>query len=86
MTVIKRNGRSQEFDINKILLTVENASDEAKAPMSSSDIGNVGEDVQAKIDSLCCEQISSAEIRNIVVDTLKALGFSKVSEYYSKGR
>ena len=84
MKVIKRDGRVQDFDINKIMLTVEYASDSAGAPMASSDIKNVGEDVQVKIGSYSSDYIHSSVIQQFVIDSLKELGFSTVAKYYSE--
>ncbi len=86
MKVIKRDGRIQDFDINKILLSVENASDGADAPMASSDISNIGEDVQEKIDNYGSGHIHSSKIHKFVVEALKKLGFSIVADYYDKNQ
>lgn len=82
MKVIKKDGRIQDFDIQKIRVSVENASDEANAPMSSSDIGNIIEDIQQIIDSSELQRIHVSDIQTMVVNTLKKLGFSVVARYY----
>jgi len=82
--VIKKDGRIQDFDINKIMLTVEYASDSAGAPMASSDISNIGEDVQEKVNSYGSDHIYSSVIQQFVIDSLKELGFSKVAKHYSE--
>jgi transcriptional repressor NrdR len=84
MKVIKKDGRLQDFDINKVMLTVEYASDSAGAPMASSDIKNIGEVVQEKINSYGSDSIHSSVIQQFVIDSLKELGFSKVAKYYSE--
>jgi len=82
MKVIKKDGRVQDFDIEKIRVSIENASDEAKAPMADSDISNIIEDVQKMIDSSGLQRIHSSDIQTMVVNTLKKLGFSVVARYY----
>ncbi len=82
MKVIKKDGRIQDFDIQKIRVSIENASDEANAPMSSSDIGNIIEDIQQIIDSSGLKRIHVSDIQTMVVNTLKKLGFSVVARYY----
>jgi len=84
MKVIKRDGRIQDFDINKVMLTVEYASDSAGAPMASSDIQNIGEDVQEKINSYGSDYIHASVIQQFVIDSLKELGFSIVAKHYSE--
>ncbi len=84
MKVIKKDGRIQDFDINKVLLTVEYASDAASAPMTGSDIGNIGDFIQEKIDSYGSDRINSSEIQKFVLDALEELGFSIVAKYYSE--
>jgi len=84
MKVIKKDGRLQDFDINKVMLTVEYASDSAGAPMAISDIKNIGEDVQEKVNSYGSDHIPSSVIQQFVVDSLKELGFSIVAKHYSE--
>ncbi|NLM27912.1 MAG: ATPase [Clostridiaceae bacterium] len=86
MKVIKRDGRLQDFDINKVLLTVEYASDSAGAPMASSDIKKVGQVVEEKINSYNTDPIHSSVIQQLVIESLKELGFSTVAKHYSEYR
>lgn len=86
MKVIKKDGRMQELNSQKIRLTVESASDEAEAPMSSSDIQNVVEDVEDMIKNSGLERIHTSDIQNMVVNSLKKLGFAVVARYYYKNR
>lgn len=85
MTVIKKDGRIQDFDIEKMRLSVANASDEAKAPMSSSDINLVIRDVMASIESGEIQQhLNTAMLRKFIIDSLIKFGFTMVAKHYSE--
>lgn len=85
MTVIKKDGRIQNFDVEKIRLSVANTSDDAKAPMSSSDLDLVIKDVLASIELVETKQhITTAMLRNFIIDSLIKFGFSKVAKHYSE--
>lgn len=85
MTVIKKDGRIQDFDIEKMRLSIENASDDAKAPMSSSDINLVIKEVMAFIESSDTHQhLNTAMIRKLIIDSLIKFGFTVVAKHYSE--
>lgn len=82
MKVLKRDGRIQEFDINKIKVSISKASDDAEEPMNSSDILNISEDIEKLINKEYNNEIKYSDIRNIVMDHLNENGFKNVSEAY----
>jgi transcriptional repressor NrdR len=85
MTVIKKDGRIQKFDAEKMRLSIENASDDAKAPMSSSDLDLVIKDVMASIELVETKQgLNTAMLRKFIIDSLIKFGFSKVAKHYSE--
>lgn len=85
MTVMKKDGRIQDFDIEKLRLSVANASDEAKAPMSSSDINLVIKDVMESIEAIEAQHhLNTAMLRKFIIDSLKKFGFTLVAKHYSE--
>ena len=45
MKVTKRDGRIQDFDKNKIKVSIMRASDDAKVPLNTSDIENITDSI-----------------------------------------
>lgn len=86
MKVIKRDGRIQEFDINKILLTLEKVSDEIEEPFTESDINNLLEDIENSIKAVSSDRIMVNKIQDVVVEQLEKLGFNKAARHYREYR
>lgn len=84
MKVLKRNGSYQDFDLDKIRLSVERASDEANEPFNTSDLELLGKDIEHAILNCCSDVIHADDIKNIVAMTLMKLGFKKVALYYNE--
>ena len=85
MTIMKKDGRIQGFDIEKMRLSVANASDDAKAPMSSSDINLVIKDVMESIEAVETQyHLNTAMLRKFIIDSLKKFGFTIVAKHYSE--
>ena len=84
MQVIKRNGSIQPFDINKVLLTVERTSDEAKTPLTASDLRNIGNVVTNKLKNKASDYVHATEIKAVVKETLQEMGFALIAKHYSE--
>ena len=85
MTIMKKDGRIQGFDIEKMRLSVANASDNANAPMSSSDINLVVKDVMESIEAVETQyHLNTAMLRKFIIDSLKKFGFTIVAKHYSE--
>lgn len=82
MKVLKRDGRIQEFDIGKIRLTLQRASDEANEPFTGADINVVSKAIEDEIFSNGRNEIMVKEILDIVISKLRELGFSDVARFY----
>ncbi len=82
MKVLKRDGRYQEYDLDKIKLSIERASDEARQPFTLSDIEMLGKDIHSTILNIETDTIKSVDIHNIVYNQLKNAGFDKVARCY----
>lgn len=85
MKVIKRNGRLQEFDINKIKISIMRTSDDLKEPLNSSDIDNVTQSIEDIIKTYNQDSIKAQEIHRIVVEELRKYGFQHIAQAYDEG-
>lgn len=86
MKVVKRDGRIQDFDLNKILITLEKVSDEIVQPFTESDINNLSEDIENSIKALSGDAIEVGKIQDVVVENLEKLGFNKAAKHYREYR
>lgn len=82
MKVIKRDGRVQEFDLDKLARSIDAASDDAGEPLTESDLHNISKDIEAILKSLGKEEITHDEIRKIVLDVLEKEGFKDIAKAY----
>lgn len=82
LKVIKRDGRIQDFNKNKIKLAIGKASDEAKEYFNAADIKNVTGCILKAIGDI--EIIKSSEIHEITVRILKEFGFKKTAKLFEE--
>ena len=84
MQVIKKDGRLQELDANKIKISILNATSGTKALLNESDIKIIVKDIIKIIEDLRSEygNTSSYEIVGVVVEVLKREGFDDVISSY----
>ena len=81
MDIIKKDGRIQKFDSNKVLTSLVNASrDSEEALLNESDLNILVEDIEKTISDLREDgsASSSYEIVGIMIDILKRDGFGSV--------
>ena len=79
--IIKKDGRLQDFDENKIKTSIGNAAKSiSQAPLNEADIKIISADVVNTIRSIRKnnDNTSSYEIIGVIVDTLKKDGFREV--------
>lgn len=69
--VVKRDGRREEWDFDKLLASVRVAC--AKRPVAAEDIQRLVRRVEADVISLRAQEISSEELGARVLDTLREL-------------
>jgi transcriptional repressor NrdR len=69
LTVIKKDGRKEEYDRNKIESGILKAIE--KRPVSSEDVEKIMADIEYEIRSTENSEIASKEIGKIVLDKLK---------------
>lgn len=82
MKVIKRSRRTEDFDIDKINITLIRASEEANAPFNSSDIDLLLKLIKKRILADFNGLIRTKEIKSIVLEELTKLGFDNVANLY----
>ena len=84
MQVIKKDGRLQELEANKIKVSILNATSETKALLNESDVNVLVKDIIKAIENLRSKygNTSSYEITGVVVDMLKRDGFEDVVSSY----
>lgn len=81
MKIIKKDGRLQEFDKNKIFISIGNASrDTEDAMLNESDLKILVEDIVNKIYEIRNDETpsSSYEIIGVMVEILLRDGFDNV--------
>ena len=86
MKVIKRDGRLQTFDLNKIKTSISRASDDADQPFNESDIDNIAKGIEEGIVGLQVDTIDAETIHSLVLSELEKTGFNVVSKYYNLGK
>lgn len=84
MKVIKKDGRLQELDSNKIKISILNATRDKKALLNESDVKIIVEDVINSIKSFRGNEYntSSYEITGVVINILERDGFDDVISSY----
>lgn len=85
MLVIKRRGNKQDFQIDKIKVSIMRASDDIDEPLNESDISFIVSKVKDSINDKYSNEIKSSDIHNIVVEILNSTGFSKIAKAYIEG-
>jgi len=85
MKVIKRDGRIQKFDLNKIKTSIYRASDDADQPLNESDIENLAKNIEINIKDLQKDSVSFDIIQELVLAQLEKSGFNVLSKYYNLG-
>ncbi|MGH4138206.1 ATP cone domain-containing protein [Clostridium sp.] len=85
MKVIKRDGKLQDFDLNKIKTSIYRASDDASEPLNESDIENLAKSIERSLQNYQKGSIHSDIIQIFVLRELKKEGFTGVATYYSQG-
>ena len=71
MKVRKRDGRLQDFRIEKIMLSIERASDDAKNSINESDSENISRMIKSEIKKLAVNEIESCRAERINNKMLK---------------
>lgn len=84
MKVLKRKGFLEEFDINKLIRSMANASDEADQPLNRGDLSYLSKQIAQEAKETYGDTISHSDLRIIVDKTLRKHGFSAVADSYAR--
>ncbi len=69
--VVKKDGRREPYDGNKVLSGIRKACE--KRPIPSSEVERVADDVTREVFNLLDQEITSEQIGNIIMSKLKEL-------------
>ena len=84
MVVIKKDGRLQELNSEKIKISIENATQNVEVQLNESDLNIIVKDVIKVIETTRSDygNTSSYEIIGAIIDVLKKDGFESVISAY----
>lgn len=82
--VLKKDGRIEKFDKEKLYISIANASDQINEPLNKSDIDNIVTMTMENIlKSNNGRTRTSRSIRNAVLESLDTMGFHKISQTFN---
>lgn len=86
MKIIKKDGRVEEFKLEKLATSLNNAANDLNLTLNQSDIDVISKDVQDILKNIRGEEkeTSSYEVIGIVIEALKHEKFSEVLRSYVK--
>lgn len=84
MRIIKKDGRIEEFNINKIKTSIDNAAKDVDVLLNESDLDILIKDVENTLKSMKRSEIvtSSYEVIGVIFTVLKRDGFNSVLKSY----
>lgn len=86
MRILKRNGKIEKFYIYKVRTSIENTARDCNYSLNQSDINSIISITNSRINNLLIynenRTISSIEIKIILYEALKELGFKRIAEKY----
>ena len=84
MKIIKKDGRIEEFNLNKIKTSIENSANEVGIILNESDLMVLVQDIEKKlIETRKSELVTSSyEVIGVIFLILKRDGFKNVLESY----
>lgn len=84
MKIIKKDGRTEEFNINKIKTSIENAASDSETMLNESDLNILISDIKKILEETRKESFitSSYEVIGVIFNILKRDGFSKLLKSY----
>lgn len=84
LTVIKRDGKKENFDSKKIVIAILKASNDINYDLSDSDIGKVLNNFYEKIRGY--SEIEIEKLQDFIETSLYKSGFRKVKDSYDSYR
>lgn len=80
LMVIKRSGKEEAFEPEKIKSTLAAASDELKKPLATSDINIIASELNKRLEGK--EKITSKALFELLVGTLRREGYIELANSY----
>lgn len=81
--VVKRSGRLQKYNEDKISRSIKNAADRAGMPLNASDVSIILKDIAERLFFGDDKRVTkTTEVRDMVIEILKKDGYSKISDVY----
>lgn len=85
MLVIKKNGNMEEFDMDKLRLSIVNSADDIKSILNEGDINTVLNQIKRSLSDLTNNRVTSTyEIRGLIYHALMNNGFKNIVKSYMK--
>ncbi len=85
MVVRKKNGLKEEFNISKVIRSIENAAKDININLTESDLSNASRLIENFLKAEGREETSSYEIFGAIVFKLKELDYKNVAQSYVRG-
>jgi len=82
-TIIKRSGKEEDFDIEKVKHSIAAASDELKRPFNVSDLNRLARCLEELLKGK--EKITSREISIYLIGLMHLEGHPELAESYING-
>lgn len=84
MMIIKKSGKLEEFNAEKLKAGIINASLDAKTPLNEADANLIIKEIKNIVFSIRENKTSTYEVFSITIDVLKKLGFKSIIKEYIK--
>ncbi len=82
--IIKKSGKLEEFNAEKLKAGIINASLDAKTPLNEADANLIIKEIKNIVFSIRENKTSTYEVFSITIDVLKKLGFKSIIKEYIK--
>jgi transcriptional regulator NrdR family protein len=84
MKVLKRTGNLEDFNLEKVKISIKGAAEDFKEPLTESDLNFIAAQVEKGIFGKHQNQVSYRDIHFLVVDVLKLVGFPNIALGYDQ--
>ena len=84
MRIVKKNNTIEEFNHNKVLISIANAADDIGVILNYSDLKVNKNEILNRLDKISeqTESISSVMLSGLIIEILEDLGFMYIANSY----